>query len=244
MGRRDLVAVRPRVTVVAIVQARMTSSRFPGKVLAELAGAPMLAHELRRLAAARSLDEIVVATTRNTADDPVAALAGAEGVAVFRGDEHDVLGRYVDAAREARADVVVRITADCPLLDPGVVDRVVEALTENADYAANVVERTFPQGLDCEALHFEVLGRVDALAESPAAREHVTWLINEERPDLFTRVSVVDEQDNSDLRWTVDEPADLELVRRLYDRFRLAERRLPYGELIRAVRSDPELASA
>lgn len=232
------------MSVVAIVQARMTSSRFPGKVLAELAGAPMLAQELRRLAAARSIGEIVVATTRNAADDPVAALADVEGARVFRGDEHDVLGRYVAAAREARADVVVRITADCPLLDPGVVDRVVEALTNDADYSANVVERTFPQGLDCEALHLETLERVDALAESPAAREHVTWLINNEQPDLFARVSVVDEDDNSDLRWTVDLPADLELVRRLYDRFQLVQRRLPYRDLIDAVRADPELAPA
>jgi spore coat polysaccharide biosynthesis protein SpsF len=238
------VALLPDVSVVAIVQARMTSSRFPGKVLAELAGAPMLAQELRRLAAARSIGEIVVATTRNATDDPVAALADVEGARVFRGDEHDVLGRYVAAAREARADVVVRITADCPLLDPGVVDRVVEALTDDADYSANVVERTFPQGLDCEALHLETLERVDGLAESPAAREHVTWLINNEQPDLFARVSVVDEDDNSDLRWTVDLPADLELVRRLYDRFQLVQRRLPYRDLIDAVRADPELAPA
>lgn len=244
MGRRDLVALLPGVTVVAIVQARMTSTRFPGKVLAELAGAPMLAQELRRLAAARSIDEIVVATTRNAADDPVAKLATSEGTRVFRGDEHDVLGRYVEAAHEARADVVVRITADCPLLDPGVVDRVVEALAEDADYSANVIERTFPLGLDCEALHLETLDRVAALSESLASREHVTWLINNERPKLFTRVSVVDEEDNSDLRWTVDEPADLEVVRRLYARFQLAERRLPYRELIDAVRNDPELAPA
>lgn len=232
------------MTVVAIVQARMTSSRFPGKVLAELEGTPMLAQELRRLAEARSIDEIVVATTRNGTDDPVAEVAEAEGARVFRGDEQDVLGRYLQAAREAGADVVVRITADCPLLDPEVVDRVVDALTPEADYAANVIERTFPHGLDCEALHLEVLERVDSLAESAAAREHVTWLINEERPELFVRVSVTDDEDNSDLRWTVDEPADLELVRRLYARYGLAQRRLPYRELIRAVRSDPEVASS
>jgi spore coat polysaccharide biosynthesis protein SpsF len=232
------------VNAVAIVQARMTSSRFPGKVLAELAGVPMLAQELRRLAAAASIDEIVVATTRNGADDPVAALAEREGARVFRGEEHDVLGRYVGAAREASADVVVRITADCPLLDPEIVDRVVRALHEKADYAANVLVRTFPYGLDCEALHRETLERVDALATSAPAREHVTWLINEERPELFTRVSVVDEEDNSDLRWTVDEPDDLERVRGLFARFGLTERRLSYKELIQAVRSDPDLAPA
>lgn len=230
------------MTVVAIVQARMTSSRLPGKVLADLAGAPMLAQQLRRVAAARSLDEVVVATTVNATDDAVAAVAAAEGARVFRGDEGDVLGRYAAAAAEAGADVVVRITADCPLIAPEVIDRVVEALTPDADYASNVVERTFPHGLDCEALHRATLERVDALGESAAAREHVTWFINEERPELFERVSVVDDEDNSDLRWTVDLPEDLERAREIYARFGLAERILPYRELVAAVRAEPRLA--
>ena len=224
--------------VVAIVQARMTSRRLPGKVLMDLAGAPLLAQELRRLRRAETIDDIVVATTVNETDDPVADLAAAEGVRVFRGDEHDVLGRYLGAAAEAHSDVVVRITADCPLIDPAVVDRVVRALEPDVDYASNVVTRTFPRGLDCEALHRDTLERVGRQATSAPAREHVTWLINEERPQLFVRRSVTDEQDNSDLSWTVDEPADLELVRRLYERLGLAASALGYELIIASVRAD------
>jgi spore coat polysaccharide biosynthesis protein SpsF len=225
------------VTVVAILQARMTSTRLPGKVLMDIAGAPMLERDLDRIRAAETVDDVVVATTANTTDDPVADLARAQGVRVFRGDEHDVLSRYLGAADEAQADVVVRVTADCPLLDPGVVDRVVRALDRDADYASNVVERTFPQGLDCEALHRDVLERVGRLATSADAREHVTWLIYAERPELFVRRDVIDPADNSDLSWTVDRPEDLQRVRALYARFGLAEEPLPYTELIAGVRA-------
>jgi spore coat polysaccharide biosynthesis protein SpsF len=226
------------VTVVAIVQARMTSTRLPGKVLMDLAGAPMLEREIDRIRAAATIDEVVVATTVNATDDPVVDLARARGVRVFRGDEHDVLSRYLGAAAEADADVVVRVTADCPLLDPGVIDRVVRALDREADYASNVVERTFPQGLDCEALHRDVLERVGRLATSQPAREHVTWLVYAERPELFVRRDVLDPEDNSDLSWTVDRPEDLEHVRDLYARFGLAERALPYTEIVAGVRAE------
>jgi spore coat polysaccharide biosynthesis protein SpsF len=203
----------------------------------DLAGAPMLARELDRVRAAETIDEIVVATTANATDDPVVELADTHGVRVFRGDEHDVLSRYLGAAKEAGADVVVRVTADCPLLDPGVLDRVVRALDSEADYASNVVERTFPQGLDCEALHRDVLERVGRLARSQPAREHVTWLIYAERPELFVRRDITDPEDNSDLSWTVDRPEDLERVRDLYERFGLAERSLPYTDLVAGVRA-------
>lgn len=231
------------MTVVAIVQARMTSTRLPGKVLMDLAGSPLLAQELRRLRRACAVDDIVVATTTNSTDDPIAEVARAEGVSVFRGSEDDVLGRYVCAAAHAKADLIVRITADCPLIDPKVVDRVVHALGRSNDYASNVLERTFPRGLDCEVLHRDTLERLGRLATSALSREHVTWLINEERPDLFVRQSVADDQDNSDLSWTVDEAVDLELVRRLYARLDLGIRPLPYREVVDHVRSEPELAS-
>jgi len=132
---------------VAIVQARMTSTRLPGKVLADLAGRPMLEQQLRRLALARTVDEVMVATTDNATDDPVCALVERLGMAVFRGSEHDVLARFVGAARQGRADVVVRVTADCPLLDPALVDAVVMPMLANwrCDYASNVLERCYPR---------------------------------------------------------------------------------------------------
>lgn len=229
---------------VIIVQARMTSTRLPGKVLADLAGRPMLGQELGRLKRCRRVQEIVVATTTNAADDAVVALAEREGVGWFRGDEQDVLGRYLGAARAARADVVVRVTADCPLIDPALVDEVVDALTgaAPADYASNIQRRTFPRGLDVEALYGDVLERVGRLGRTREAREHVTFFIHREHPELFLLRSVTGSVDHSDLRWTVDEPADLELVRRIYEIGGLGEREVGFGELVSLVRGHPELA--
>ena len=231
---------------IVIVQARMTSTRLPGKVLMDLAGRPLLAQQLRRLARCRLVDDVVVATTANATDDAVVALARSEGARWFRGSEGDVLARYAGAAREARADVIVRVTADCPLIDPDECDRVIAALVSHparADYASNVVRRTFPQGLDCEAMFADTLERVDRLARSPAVREHVTAFVWHERPELFLIESVADAEDNSDLRWTVDEAADLALVRALYEALGIGERPAPYRELLLYARAHPHLAT-
>jgi spore coat polysaccharide biosynthesis protein SpsF len=230
---------------VIIVQARMTSTRLPGKVLMDVAGRPMLAQQLRRLKRCTQADEIVVATTTNATDDPVVELAREESVRWFRGSEHDVLSRYVGAAREARADVVARITADCPLSDPLVIDRVFSELLERStacDYAANMLERTYPQGLDAEVFFVDTLLRADRLAVTAPAREHVTPTIYADRPELFLIHSVTDAQNNADLRWTVDYPADLELVRTLYDVLALETNPLTHTELVAWVRQHPEIA--
>jgi spore coat polysaccharide biosynthesis protein SpsF len=229
---------------VAIVQARMGSSRLPGKVLADLVGAPMLERQLARIGCACSVDEVVVATTDGAADDPVDAFCRQLGLAVFRGSHSDVLSRYVGAAAMARADIVVRLTADCPLLDGAIIDRVVQALRdEDVDYASNIRPRTYPRGLDVEALTRAALGRCAALATSPAAREHVTWFIHTERPDLFASTSVVSSSDDSDLRWTVDTSEDLAMVRALYSQLGLAERHAPYAEILAWVRAHPDVSS-
>lgn len=230
---------------VVIVQARMTSTRLPGKVLMDLAGRPMLAQQLRRLQRCRRVDEIVVATTTNAADDPVVALARAEGVRDFRGSERDVLSRYAGAARETRADLVVRVTADCPLIDPETVDRVIGAAQDDAaacDYASNVIQRTYPRGLDAEVLYADALARLDRLARSPAGREHVTHFLLNERPELFLMRSVTDSEDHSDLRWTVDTADDMAMVRRLYDELNLGREFRGYREILAYVRAHPELA--
>lgn len=223
----------------------MNSTRLPGKVLREVAGRPMLRRQIERMRQCRAADEIVLATTTHAADDPVAALARECGVRWFRGSEQDVLSRFVGAAREAAADVVVRVTADCPLIDPGVLDRVIADLADNAaacDYSANVLRRTYPRGLDCEAMFFDVLLRVDRLAVAQADREHVTLLPRSGRPELFLCRSVQDAQDNSDLRWTVDTQADLDTVRAVYEGMGLGDRVAPYREVLAYVRARPEIA--
>lgn len=230
---------------VAIIQARMGSTRLPGKVLTPLAGRPMLSHQLDRLKRATRLDELVVATTTSTDDDAVVELADREDVRWSRGSEHDVLSRYVHAAREAGAGLVIRVTADCPLIDPDVVDLVVAAALDHSrdvDYASNVLQRTYPRGLDTEALFADTLQRADRMAHETGDREHVTKFILGHR-DLFSTSAVVDREDNSDLRWTVDTIEDLTLVRHLYDALGLAERHVTYPELLSYVRAHPHLAT-
>jgi spore coat polysaccharide biosynthesis protein SpsF len=229
---------------VIIVQARMTSTRLPGKVLMDIAGRPMLAHQIHRLGQCNLVDEMVVATTTNPTDDPIVELAQREGVGWFRGDEQDVLSRFVGAARQAHADVIVRVTADCPLIDPRVTDRVISELTEHVsecDYASNVLQRTYPRGLDVEVFFWDTLLRIDRLAQSKAAREHVTIVPRSERPELFLCRSVVDDQNNADLRWTVDTDADIQFIRTLYAALDVGTRVITYPEILAYVRANPDL---
>jgi spore coat polysaccharide biosynthesis protein SpsF len=230
---------------VIIIQARMTSTRLLGKILMEVAGKPMLAQQIRRLKECAKADEIVIATTTNTADEPVVDLARQEGVSFFRGSEQDVLSRFVDASKSAGADVVVRVTGDCPLIDPQITDRVVGELINHSyecDYASNVIQRTFPRGLDVEAFFVDTLLRMNRLAESQLAREHVTIVVRSERPDLFLCRSVVDSNNNADLRWTVDTADDLRMIRILYEKLQLSTRPKTYPEILAYVRSHPELS--
>ena len=229
--------------IVAIIQARMGSSRLPGKLLADLCGATMLARVVQRLCAARRISDVVVATSTGPDDDAVVREAGRLGAGVHLGSATDVLERFLGAARVHRADVIVRVTADCPLLDPEVVDQVVAALDDAVDYASNTHARSYPRGLDAEALHRDTLERIARLGRSAAAREHVTAFVMEQ-PQLFRVAQVRAEHDDADLRWTVDTPEDLAMVRALYHELHLAVAPLPYREVVAAVRRRPELAAA
>lgn len=207
------------MNVVALVQARMGSTRLPGKVLADLAGRTVLARVVRRTRRAKRVDRVVVATTAKPEDDPIIGECERLEVNWFRGSEDDVLDRYCQAAAAFRADVVVRITADCPLIDPQVIDRVVERfLFERPDYAANTLERTFPRGLDTETVAVAALARSAREAREPYERVHVTPYLYR-HPEMFRLLSVThDEADCSGHRWTVDTADDLALLRALYDR--------------------------
>lgn len=231
---------------VIVVQARMTSTRLPGKVLMDLAGKPLLERQLERLRRCARADEVMLAVTENAADDPLAEFARRFDVRCHRGSEHDVLARYAGAAREAQADLVVRVTSDCPLIDPAETDAVIAALEERRathDYASNRLEPHLPRGLDTEALWRDTLDRMDRMATSKPAREHVTWFCYAERAELFSLHSVRRPVDAHDLRWTVDTPDDLEMVRTLYDRLGLADAPLPLADVVAFVRSRPEIAA-
>jgi spore coat polysaccharide biosynthesis protein SpsF len=229
------------MNVAVIVQARMGSTRLPGKVLRPLVGRSLIAHIARRLASCRLVDRVAVATTTDPRDDAVEREANQLGLFCFRGSEEDVLDRYLGAARRLDARAIVRVTADCPLIDAGVVDRIVESRAlSGCDYASNTIRRTYPRGLDAEVLTRETLERLARAAPPGPAREHVTWLVHQ-RPAEYSRLSVEDVDDNADLRWTVDTDEDWQLVERLYIDLRLAERALPYREILAHARAHPEL---
>jgi len=200
--------------VAMIIQARMGSTRLPGKVLKPIAGRPMLSYQLERLRRCKRVDRIVVATTVMPADDPIVAFCQAEGVLCTRGSEHDVLSRYIDAARHVGATSVVRVTSDCPLLEPELVDQAVDALGDGVDYVSNMMQPTWPYGMAVEAMPCGVLEEAASQASDPAEREHVTPFIYW-RPERYRLKSLTMEPDLSDKRWTVDTPEDFDLVSRI-----------------------------
>jgi spore coat polysaccharide biosynthesis protein SpsF len=205
---------------VAIIQARMGSTRLPGKVLMDVAGETMLARVMHRVRRARLIDELLVATTDRPADDAIVAECRKCSVPVSRGDQDDVLDRYFRAAQLAKAEIVVRITSDCPLIDPEITDKTIAAFLEaRPDYASNTLVRTYPRGLDTEVISVAALARAWQEARKPYEREHVTPYIYE-HPAEFKVLSVTGDADYSAHRWTVDTPEDLEFVRAIYARFK------------------------
>jgi spore coat polysaccharide biosynthesis protein SpsF len=208
------------MNTLAIVQARTGSRRLPGKVLMDLGGQTVLARVVSRLKKrSREIDEMVVATTRRPADDRIVEACESLQVPCFRGAEHDVLDRYYQAAHSYSADTVVRITADCPLIDPELVDETIRVLREErADYASNLFPRTYPRGLDAEVFTIAALDRAWSEAREPYQREHVTPYLYE-HPETFRLAVVRGGVDHSRYRWTLDTLEDLELLRTIYSFF-------------------------
>lgn len=202
------------MTIVAIIQARMRSTRLPGKVLANLGGRPVLRWVVDAASAIPGADQVVVATSTAADDNAVAAWCGQAGVRIFRGDENDVLDRFSGAARLGAADIVIRVTADCPLLDPIEAGKVVAAVSGGEiDYACNIDPPTYPDGLDCEAFTRAALDKAASDARRPSEREHVTPYIRDPR-NGFRRAGVrCPFGDLSDERWTLDTPEDLAFLR-------------------------------
>jgi spore coat polysaccharide biosynthesis protein SpsF len=203
---------------VAILQARMSSTRLPGKVMKPLAGRPMIERQLERLGRCETLERLVVATSDEPSDDPLAAHVTALGVEVFRGPLDDVLGRFVRCVTAFRLQgEIVRLTADCPLADPEVIDEGVRLRARlGADYVSNGRRPTYPHGLDMEVFTREALLTAGREATATYDREHVTPFIYN-RPERFSVGHLIQERDESHLRWTVDTPDDYAFVARVYE---------------------------
>jgi len=211
--------------ITAIVQARTGSTRLPGKVMYPLDGQPALEHIVTRATHADSVTDVVMATSTEPQDDVIDQYASVFGADVIRGSESNVLGRFESALEKYDPEIIIRITGDCPLIDPTTIDKVVSPIHNgNADYASNIFQRTFPRGLDIEAFTDESFKRVLSAATTQAEREHVTPYYRN-NPDEFNIVNVTSDQvfddeqyrDRTDLRLTLDEPDDYRLLKRIYD---------------------------
>ncbi len=212
----------------AIVQARMGSTRLPKKVLMDIVGKPMLWHVVNRLSFANKLDEIILAIPDTEENNELEEFAKENKVKYFRGSEEDVLSRYYETAKKFNVDIIVRITSDCPLIDPIIVDKVIEKhLSSKADFTANFLEgkkgisikRSFPRGLEVEVFNFLTLEKSHQRAKKAYQKEHVDPYIFE-HPEIFRLVNIENKENLSHLRWAVDEMKDLEFVREVYKRFK------------------------
>ncbi|HVN15096.1 MAG TPA: glycosyltransferase family protein [Anaerolineales bacterium] len=245
--------------VVAIIQGRMSSSRLPGKILADIAGQPMLQRVFIRTSRSAAVNETVFATTTDSTDDPVAEYCDFSGIPFTRGSLYDVLDRYYQAAKESKADIVVRVTADCPVIDPALIDDVVNTLlNDEYDFVCNRLpppwHRTYPIGLDVEACTFEVLTKAWKEAKEPQHREHAmpyfyegVELVTENRPLQsgtsprgFKVALLHHTTDFGDYRWTVDTPEDLEFIREVYSHFNGRDD-FSWKEVLDLVHDEPEL---
>jgi len=204
--------------ITAILQARMTSSRLPGKVLEPILGLPMLLRQIERIRKASRLDEIIVATSDQPSDDVIVQAVSSADVDCFRGSLDDVLDRIYQAAKASSPDHIVRLTGDCPLTDPEVIDDLVhQHLKENNDYTSNIVERSYPDGIDVEIMKSSALDQAWKNATRLSDREHVTPYLYR-NPKLFSIGVMRCKQDLAELRWTVDNARDLSLIREIFAR--------------------------
>ena len=231
--------------ILAIVQARMSSSRLPGKVLMPLAGAPMLVRQLERIERARLINRLVVATSDNPSDDVIAKAVRLEGVDCYRGPLEDVQARFVGALNAfGPADHIVRLTADCPLIDPAVIDETIDIhLQSGADYTSNTPDQGgYAKGLDVEVMTAAALRAAAAGPSGPEAREHVTWDLYHQ-PERFQAAWLTTGFKESEVRWTVDRPDDYAFVATVYDGLYRVKPAFTSDDVRAFVRARPDLAT-
>ena len=228
---------------VITIEARMKSTRLPGKVLKPILGRPMIALMIERLKRVKFADQVVMATTDNPADDPIVELSHRIEVAWFRGSEVDVLDRVLQSARQAHADLIVETTGDCPLIDPETIDKVIGVFMKNdVDYCSNTLKRTFPRGMDVQVFPVSVLEKVAQLTNDPADREHVSLYIYE-HPERFRLLNVPSglPSQAAELRLTVDTLEDFELVKQIYEALYPVNPEFTLEDIIALFKSRPEL---
>lgn len=228
--------------VVATIEARMTSSRLPGKVLFPAHGEPMLMHLVRRLRAVPSIDAIVIATTTNASDEPIVEFAKAAGVNCYRGSENDVLVRVIGAGESAQAEVLVEITGDCPVIDPDLVEQTIRMFfNHSVQYASNSLVRSYPDGMDTQVMWFETLKSSASMTSDPLDREHVSRFICQ-HPELFSRVHLIAPPS---LHWpelglTLDEESDYRLLKQLIEELAPTKPLFSCHDMIQLLKQRPE----
>lgn len=231
--------------ICATIEARMGSTRLPGKVLAEACGKPMLELMIERVRRVSALDEIIVATTLNEGDDKIVEFCSRQSIGCYRGSEEDVLTRILEAARAYDADVIVELTGDSPLIDPGVISEVVEAyLSSGADYVSNILERSYPIGMDTQVFATKILEDVSRRTDDPIDREHVSLYIYS-HPEVYSLENVAASgamNRHHDLRLTLDTPEDLALIVAVYDALYSKNTEFSLIEIIEFLDSRPDIA--
>lgn len=228
---------------VVIVQARMTSTRLPGKVLMSLKGKPVLEHVIDRLKQSKQIDAIVIATTTNQSDDCIVELCNKCNVEFYRGSENDVLSRYYNAAKEQHADIVIRVTSDCPLIDACILDDMLAKVKQQnicvmTNAGIDQSKRTFPRGLDIEIFRFEVLEQAYKMASELYQREHVTPYIYETSSDTSYYQSSID---YSEHRWTLDTEEDFKVIQSIYDELYQGEHDFYMKDILEYLEKHPEV---
>ena len=229
--------------IVAIIQARMRSTRLPGKVMLPILGRSMLELMIERLRRVKQIDAVVVATTTDESCDVIETLAGRLGVGCYRGSEEDVLDRVVQASRAAQADLIVETTGDCPVIDPEVIGRVIDTfLAARVDYCSNVLERTYPRGMDVQVFPLRVLEEAARLTNDPADREHVSLYIYQ-HPERFRLLNVASglPADAATLRLTVDTKEDFELIKGVYEQLYPVKPSFTLNDILELFARHPEL---
>jgi spore coat polysaccharide biosynthesis protein SpsF (cytidylyltransferase family) len=227
--------------VVAILQARVSSSRLPAKVLLPILDKPMLLRQIERIQKSLLLDEIVIATSDSDSDNPIERLCVNENIAFYRGSLDDVLNRFINAADKYKADVIVRLTGDCPLIDPELIDKIVsEFLSSKLDYLSNCDPATFPDGLDVEVFSYNALKESNINATLPSQREHVTPFIRNNK-EYFCTGNYESIKNYSNFRWTVDEPEDFKLIEKIYKYLYPLNSSFTTSDILSLFDSHPEL---